>query len=157
MSKKFFSGRERRSYVRIDTEVPVRFRICGIDSGKIYPGTTKNISHGGLCVEVLQDQDELIETLSSFEQWPTIDVAPLLPDPHGEQATQADWITSRLDWAKKPNAKDSALLMGMGFVDMDEKVRRQVYEFIVGQFLKHYSPEMVSGPRLCRPLSTFCF
>ena len=143
MSKSIFNGRERRGYVRIDTQLPVRFRIYSLFSGKIFLGETKNVSQSGLCVEASQDQDELIETLSSCEEWPTVDVAPLLPDPHGDQATSADWITSRLDWAKKPNAQDPALLMGMGFCDMDEEVRKQIFEFIVGQFLKHYDPEMV--------------
>jgi hypothetical protein len=128
MSKDIFNGRERRSYVRIDTEVPVRFKISWMNSGKIYSATTKNISHGGICLEVLQDQDELVETLASPPEWPTIEVAPLLPDVPAEYATKAPWITSRLNWAQKPTAKYPSLLIGLDFVKMVAEARKQIYE-----------------------------
>ena len=146
MSKSIFNGRERRGYVRIDTQLPVRFRIYSLFSGKIFLGETKNVSQSGLCVEASQDQDELIETLSSLEPLPTIEVALSLPDLHGEPTIQVDWITGRLDWAKKPNAKDPTLLIGVGFVDMEKKVRRQLHEFVVGQFLKRYHPQQRVRP-----------
>jgi hypothetical protein len=146
MGKAIFNGRERRSYVRIDTELPVRFRIYGSDPGKIYSGKTQNVSQGGLCVAVVQDQDELIETLSSLEQLPTVEVELSLPDLYGEPNTPADWIASRLDWARKPNAGHPTLLMGLGFVYMHTEVRRQIYEFVLSHFLKNYHPQQRVRP-----------
>jgi len=141
MRKAIFKSRERRSYVRVDTELPMRFRIYGQASDKIYPGVTRNISQGGLCAEVSQDQDELIETVYSLEQSPTVEVALSLPQLHGEPDIQLDWIISRLDWAKRPDIKNPALLLGMGFVDMHAEVRRQIYEYVLSQFLKNYHPQ----------------
>ena len=34
MRKSILKGRERRSYIRVDTELPVNFRIYGQTSGK---------------------------------------------------------------------------------------------------------------------------
>ncbi len=143
MGKDISDGRERRNYVRIETEVPVRFKILWLNSGKIYSGTTKNISHGGICLEVLQDQDELVESLSSAPEWPTMEIAPLLPDLPADCDPEAPWITSRLDWVKKPSAKDPSLQIGMDFVEMADEVRKQIYDFIVGQFISNYHLEKV--------------
>jgi c-di-GMP-binding flagellar brake protein YcgR len=138
MSKDIFSGRERRKYVRINTAVPVRFKISEIDSEKVYSATTKNISHGGLCLDVSQDKNELVETLSSLPQEPTIEIAPLLPDWPDTYTAEAAWITSTLDWAKRPCANEPSLLMGMNFVEMADSLRRQIYDFIVSEFLHNY-------------------
>ena len=143
MSEEIFVDRELRRYVRIEAEVPVRFKIPGIDCDKIYCATSKNISHGGICLVVFQDKDELVETLSSLPQWPTIEVAPLLPDLPTAYAAEATWITSRLEWAKRPNAEDPALLIGMNFVAMADGVRKQLYDFILGEFLRNYEVENV--------------
>ncbi len=146
MSRTIYNGRERRSYVRIDTDLPTRLRIYGMDSTKSYSGTTRNISQGGLCLEILQDQDELVETLFIQKQWPSVEVELLLPDRQGEPTIQVDWIAGRLDWAQKPSAKAPALLVGMGFVDMHKEARQLIYEFVLNQFLKRYQPELRKRP-----------
>jgi hypothetical protein len=61
MTRKLFNGSERRAYVRLETSLPVRFKISGKEMSKIYTAVTKNISHGGLCLEVHQDKEELID------------------------------------------------------------------------------------------------
>ena len=148
MSRTIYNGRERRSYVRIDTDLPTRLRIYGMDSAKSYSGTTRNISQGELCLEILQDQDELVETLFIQKQWPSVEVELLLPDRQGKPTIQVDWIAGRLDWAQKPTNNDPALLIGMGFVDVHEEARRLIYEFVLSQFLKRYQPELRVRPPL---------
>ena len=143
MGKDIFNGRERRNFLRIDTEVPVRFKISWLNSGKIYSAITKNISHGGICLEVVQDQDELVKTLASSPEWQILEVAPLLPDSSREQAGEYQWITSRLNWAQKPNNNDLSLHIGLDFVDMADEIRKRIYDFIVGQFLSNYNLENV--------------
>ena len=139
MGKDDFNARERRNYVRIDTEVPVRFKISWINSGKVYSATTKNISHGGICLQILHDQDELIETLASPPEWPAIEVAPLLPYNSPKQTSATAWITSQLNWIERPTADEPFLRIGLDFVDMAGEVRKQIYDFIVGQFIKNYN------------------
>ena len=137
MSKKKINGRERRSYVRLETELPVKFRISG-EYDKIYSAITKNISHGGICLEVSQRQDELFEWLSSADSWPIMEVAPVLPNLNNAHLHQPAWITSRLEWAKMPSAKRPSLLMGMNFVEIAEATRKHIFDYIVSEFLKHY-------------------
>jgi len=143
MSKEIFNGSERRNYVRINSEVPVRFKFCGRDSAKIYAAITKNISHGGMCLEVSQDKDELVAALSSLPQGPIVEVAPTLPDSQDGAVADSAWITSRLDWAKKPGTNESALLMGMNFIEMADSLRQKIYDFVVSEFLRNYNMENV--------------
>jgi hypothetical protein len=145
MAKDDFKATERRNYVRIDTEVPVRFKISWINPGKVYSATTKNISHGGICLQVLHEQDELVETLASPPEWPTIEVAPLLPYNYPKQISATAWITSRLNWIERPTADDPSLRIGLDFVDMAGEVRKQIFDLIVGQFIKNYNVVNISN------------
>lgn len=56
-----FMGKERRTYVRLDTKLTVEFRING-ETGDTpwHQGTTKNISMQGIC---------LVTDLFSKEKW----------------------------------------------------------------------------------------
>jgi c-di-GMP-binding flagellar brake protein YcgR len=148
MHKAIFNGKERRSYVRVDAELPVRFRINDHSPGKIYTGATKNISQGGLCVEVVRQQNELIEALSSIKQQPSFEVQLALPDRNGEPDHAVDWIAGRLDWAEKPTDKNPVFRMGLGFVDLEEEVRRKLYDFVLGAFIKCYQPGLRARPPL---------
>ena len=142
MRKAIFNGRERRSYVRVDRELPIRFRINGHPPDKIYTGVTKNISQGGLCVEIIRHQDELIETLSSIKKQPCLEVELTLPGPNGKPGPQTGWITGRLDWLRKPAAQNPVFLIGLSFLDLHEEVRRKIYDFVLGAFLKRYQLEL---------------
>jgi hypothetical protein len=146
MRKAIFNGRERRSYVRVDRELPIRYRIKGHPSGQIYTGATKNISQGGLCVEIIRHQDELIETLSSIKKQPFLEVELTLPGRNGQPGPQTDWITGRVDWLRNPTAKNPVSLIGLGFVDLHEEVRRKIYDFVLGVYLKGYQPELRVRP-----------
>ena len=139
MSKDNFNSGERRKFVRIDTGVPVRFKISWTNTGKIYSAATRNISQGGVCLEIVKDQDELVETLASLPEWPTIEVSPLLPDFSTECTAEAAWITSRVNWIQKPTGKNPSLQIGLDFVEMADDVRKQIYDFILGKFVQNYN------------------
>ena len=118
MSKDNFNSGERRNFVRIDTGVPVRFKISWTNTGKIYAATTRNISHGGVCLEIVKDQDELVETLASLPEWPTIEVSPQLPDFSTACTAKTAWITSRVNWIQKPTGKNPSFQIGLDFVEI---------------------------------------
>jgi c-di-GMP-binding flagellar brake protein YcgR len=143
MGKEISKGMERRNYLRIDTEVPVRFKISWANSGKVYSAITKNISHSGICLEILHDQDELIEKLKSPPEWPTLEVAPSLPDVSDTHGAEDAWIISRLNWTQKPTAGNLSLRIGLDFVEMADEIRKKIYNFVVGQFLSNYNLENV--------------
>ena len=138
MTPKLFNGKERRAYVRLETSLQVRFKISGPEMSKIYAATTKNMSHGGLCLEVHQDKEELIEKLSAVDTKLGIDLDALIPKPIVAGSEKPVWVDSRVDWMRKPNRKNSTLLMGLRFEDLTQEARRKIHGYIVDEFVRRY-------------------
>jgi c-di-GMP-binding flagellar brake protein YcgR len=138
MTQQRFNGRERRTYVRLEKSLPVRFKISGKHMNKIYPATTKNISHGGLCLEVHQNKEELIETLSAKEHKLGIDIDALIPNQDRSVSAKPVWVDSRVDWAQKPDQKNPVLTMGLEFEDLSEENRKKIHDYLVDEFVKRY-------------------
>jgi hypothetical protein len=80
MIQKDFNGKERRAYIRFQKSLPVRFKIDGSQAGKIYLATTRNISRGGLCVEIAQETADLLEKISAPGHKIVIDLDTLISD-----------------------------------------------------------------------------
>lgn len=138
MDRDIFNGKERRSYVRLNTALTVRLRFSGDQPDKTYTANTKNISHGGLCIEVSKNQEELIEKLSSTTENSSINVEALILNSTAEFFAKPAWISCRLDWAKKPTNKNPVLLAGMAFNNLTEDTRKQIHDYIVQEFVKYY-------------------
>ena len=133
-----FDGKERRAYVRLETSLPVRFKISTEKLNKTYTATTKNISQGGICLEIHQDTQGLIEDLSAADSKIGIDLDTMLPRPPAAASTTPDWIDSRVDWARKPTAKDPAMLIGLEFEAVTDEARKRIHDYIVAEFVKNY-------------------
>ncbi|MFA5351189.1 MAG: hypothetical protein WC357_07675 [Candidatus Omnitrophota bacterium] len=67
MKKHSNLGAERRKYIRLDTVLPVQFRLESLDSKQsLSPwvqGFTNNIGHGGICLSVNDLSPELIKLI----------------------------------------------------------------------------------------------
>lgn len=138
MTLKSFNGRERRAYVRLERSLPVRFKISTKKMNKTYTATTKNISQGGICLEIHQDTQELIENLSAVDSKIGIDLDTMLPRPPTAASTTPAWINSRVDWSRKPTAKDPAMLIGLEFEGVTDDARKRIHDYIVEEFVKNY-------------------
>ena len=138
MTPKLFNGKERRAYVRLETSLQVRFKISGQEMSKIYAATTKNMSHGGLCLEVHQAKEELIEKVSTDDTKLGIDLDALIPKPGVADSAKSVWVDGRVDWIRKPNRKNPTLLMGLRFEDLTQEARKQIHSYIVDEFVKRY-------------------
>ena len=138
MTQELFSGIERRAYVRLETSLPIRFKISGKEMGKIYAATTKNMSHGGVCLEVHQDVEELVEKLSAADIKLGIDLETLIAKAGVAGPDQPVWVDSRVDWMRKPNQKNPTLLMGLKFEDLTPEAYKQIHGYIVDEFVKRY-------------------
>ena len=138
MTRELFNGRERRAYVRLETSLPVRFKISGKGMSKIYTAITKNISHGGLCLEVHQDNEELMDKLSADCPKLGIDLDALIPDQDPADSLKPVWVNSRVDWTRKPKSKDPVLLMGLAFENITQEARKKIHDYLVGEFIKRY-------------------
>ncbi len=138
MTLKSFSGKERRAYVRLESALPVRFKIFANQMSKTYTATTKNISQGGLCLEIYQDTRQLIENLAAAGSKVGIDLDTLIPQPHTAASARPAWINSRVDWSRKPTAKNPAMLIGLEFEGVTNEVRKRIRNYIVEEFVKRY-------------------
>jgi c-di-GMP-binding flagellar brake protein YcgR len=138
MTSNLFDGRERRAYVRLESSLPVRFKIPTEQINKTYTATTKNISQSGLCLEIYQTTQELIENLAVADSKISIDLDTLIPRSPTAASTKPAWINSRVDWARKPTAKDPAMLIGLEFEGVNEEARKRILNYIVDEFVKRY-------------------
>ena len=138
MARDRFNGKERRAYVRLNKALTVRLRFSGDQPDKTYTANTKNISHGGLCIEVPKNQKELIEKLSATRENSSINIEASILNSSVEFFAKPAWINCRLDWAKKPTNKNPVLLAGMAFNNLTEDTRKQIHDYIVEEFVKYY-------------------
>jgi c-di-GMP-binding flagellar brake protein YcgR len=138
MTLKSFSGKERRAYVRLERSLPVRFKIFTNQMSKTYTATTKNISQGGLCLEIYQNTRQLIENLATADSKVGIDLDTLIPRPHTAASATPAWINSRVDWSRKPTAKNPAMLLGLEFEGVTDEARKRIHDYIVEEFVKRY-------------------
>ena len=138
MTLKSFNGRERRAYVRLDSSLPVKFKVSAEQKSKTYTATTKNISRGGLCLEIDQNIQQLLENLSGTDFKISIDLDTLIPQPEKAPSAKIAWISSRVDWAREPTAKNSAMLLGLEFEGVSDEARKRIHGYIVEEFVKRY-------------------
>ena len=138
MALKSFNGKERRAYVRLENSLPVKFKISAEQKSKTYTAMTKNISRGGLCLEIDRNIQQLFENLSGTDLKISIDLDTLIPQPETAPPAKAAWISSRVDWARKPTAKNPAMLLGLEFEGVSDDARRRIHGYIVEAFVKRY-------------------
>jgi c-di-GMP-binding flagellar brake protein YcgR len=138
MSRYAFNGKERRAYVRLDTTLKVMLRFSENKSDKTYTVTTKNISHGGLCLEVPHNHKELIEKLHTTRKKPGIHLNAAILNKDLELSAKPAWINCRFDYVRKATPKKPAFLMGLAFNKLPEVARKQIHNYIANEFIKRY-------------------
>lgn len=138
MALNSFDGKERRAYVRLEISLPVRFKIYTEKMSKTYTATTKNISQGGICLEIYQDTRELLENISADCSKIDVDLDTMLPRPTVAAPAPPAWINSRVDWARKPTSKNPAMLIGLEFEGIPDDARKRIHDYIVAEFVKNY-------------------
>lgn len=137
MSDLLFTGKERRDYVRLDAALQVRFTLGDDASAKTYEGETKNISHGGACVSVMQDISELVEKLSSKGSTVKIDLTLEEESKTGSSEGPIS-VGGTIDWVKKPAQNSPELMLGVSFVKMEGNARDRIHGYVVNEFIRNY-------------------
>lgn len=138
MTIKRFNGTERRAYVRLKESLPVRFKLSGDPSSQTYTATTKNISQGGLCIEIQDNQEALKRDLTAANHRIGIDINTLIPQPPEAVSEMSQWISGRVDWARELNQPQQTLLLGLEFINLPEMARKRIRDYLVEQFLHKY-------------------
>jgi hypothetical protein len=62
----------------------------------------------------------------------------LIPQPETAASAKPAWISSRVDWARKPTAKNPAMLLGLEFEGVNDEARKRIHGYIVEEFVKRY-------------------
>jgi len=138
MQEDISNGKEKRAAPRLEKVLPIRFRLPDEGGDKVYTATTKNISRGGLCLKVLQEKQEPIEKLIQKKHKLAIDIEPPIPNQDAQISTKTVWINGRVEWAKKPDDKESAVLLGLKFGQMADHIRKKLYEFVLNEYVSRY-------------------
>ncbi|MDD5505155.1 MAG: hypothetical protein PHR73_00130 [Candidatus Omnitrophica bacterium] len=118
------SGSERRKYIRLDTVLPVQFRLESSDSKQpLSPwiqGFTNNIGHGGICLTVNDLSPELVKLIQEKKVKLAIEIdMPLSGNPVCAKVCLA--------WTKEAGGLTKRLLLGLDY----EKINpRQNYMLI---------------------------
>jgi len=105
-------GAERRKYIRLDTVLPVQFRLESLDSKEpLSPwiqGFTNNIGHGGICLCVNDLSPELIKLIQEKKAKLTIEIdMPLGSNPICALVSLA--------WTKEVGGLSNRYLLGLDY------------------------------------------
>lgn len=138
MTNERYNGTERRAYVRLEKALPVRIKITGNPSSQTFTLSTKNISQGGLCLEINHEKEALLEALSAADQKIGIDINSLIPRQANTVSKMPLWISGRVDWTRKSDQDGNLLQVGLEFEDLTEEARKRIRNYLVDQFLRQY-------------------
>ncbi|RKY32331.1 MAG: hypothetical protein DRP74_02780 [Candidatus Omnitrophota bacterium] len=115
MRKKDLLGSERRQFIRLDTVLPVQFRIIGIDSKKFLSdwlqGFTNNIGKGGICLAIINLNPDLSGILKNKEAKVVLSIEiPVSITPISASAKVA--------WVKDVPGEPARSLVGLTYEDI---------------------------------------
>ncbi|MDJ0987298.1 MAG: PilZ domain-containing protein [Desulfobacterales bacterium] len=142
MEAKQFNGSERRAYVRLEKALEVQLRITGNPTSQTYLATTKNISQGGLCIEIKNGEKALLDALFAAGHKIGIDINSLIPHQNNTVAEMPLWVNGRVDWARESDQTSQALQIGLEFEDLTDEARKHIRDYLVDQFLRQYPQQL---------------
>ncbi|MEK7449078.1 MAG: PilZ domain-containing protein [Planctomycetota bacterium] len=129
MDQSFSGGGEKREFVRVKLEIPIRYKflckhIQSPEMDKIYQGKTTNVSGGGLLLfGVMPDFNWVPELLM---QKIVVGVTFLLPDESEsvKALARAAWIETIDEETKKCN-------MGLKYQEITAGDRDKIFRFVI--------------------------
>ena len=126
----------QRRHLRIEIELPVKFRVEGDPSRRTYEGVTKNISRGGSCITIRKEWEDLLDHFRNA--MPKVMVEICLSEdgtPAGPEE-KTDWIPSRVGWFLTPGEEETPVLIGASFEQIEK----------VNAVLDENSPAFIAYP-----------
>jgi len=111
-------GAERRKYIRLDTVLPVQFRLESLDSKQpLSPwiqGFTNNIGHGGICLTVNDLSPELIKLIQEKKVKLAIEIDMPL-------SGNSVCASVSLAWTKEAGGLSNRYLLGLDYEKINPK------------------------------------
>ncbi|MFH1823793.1 MAG: PilZ domain-containing protein [Candidatus Firestonebacteria bacterium] len=137
-----FNGIEHRRYIRLNKEVPLKFKVLSDDKANILTNwieaKTQNISLGGMCINVIDLSDEIKSMLLSGKHFVEIEM-DLTTDGKVKINAQSTYIKviGRVKWDHNSEIYE----MGIQFLDTPLEVMDKIKEFITQKYLDKYKGE----------------
>lgn len=124
-------GKPVRENIRVEVQLELNMKLAGDDSGAVYHAVTKNISLGGLCIQVYDRKEELLGKVGDGLPEMLISLYFIDDDRSFDIRTRTAWISSRLGWVFRPSDDKAPLLLGMAFQDLKPGDEERINTFIV--------------------------
>jgi len=137
MVKEEGGGRDKRNYVRLETGLNVDFKFGGEEESSVFRAITRNLSHGGICLEVMEKPNEVLDLLETHYDRILFSIE-LDRDSTVELEGKTAWGNSRIEWIQKPDRKNAALIIGIEFSNLPEEVKERIHAFILNEFVTNY-------------------
>ena len=79
-----------------------------------------------------------MENLSSTKPKISINLDILIPPPNTAASEKSVWINSRVDWARKPTAKNPVMRIGIEFEGLTDEAHKRIHDYIIEEVVKRY-------------------
>lgn len=120
--------RERREFVRVRVEIPVRYRFLShdpsFDNSEPRPGVTTNLSGGGLLLAVNIPDPNLIPGLLTEKIFLGVEMD--LPG----QSSPVRALT-RAAWVESVESEPGKYLVGLRFKEITREDQDRIFQFII--------------------------
>jgi hypothetical protein len=114
-------SKRARNYSRIRVKTRAIVKIEGSGTPRVFIAETRNMSCGGVCLQIDDNKEEILELVSV--RMPSIKTSLNLrddEDPAEYYAVKTSWINSKLCWLLTPSSEDVPLTVGFSFEGLDE-------------------------------------
>lgn len=119
-----------RRYARILARLKTLIKAEHEGGKNTFYAETKNVSRGGVCVEVAENTKDLLETLDGKSLRLKISLNLREEESQTVQITgRTAWIGSTLSWLMTPSSHESPVLMGLAFTALDESDAKKIDAF----------------------------
>ena len=125
-----------RKHARFKLDARAVFKMEGDEKKGLYYGKTKNLSLGGVCLEIAEDYDKIIDTVNtrSMVFLVSLNLAER-GGPTDIYQVKTSWIRSNVCWLMTPSSVDVPAFIGLSFEDLAEADAKKIDTYTMS-FLK---------------------
>lgn len=119
--------KNRRKYVRLETVFPIEYQVISAEKGEaitdLQQGFTRNVSKGGMCLEINELQKGVVEKMGK----PGTRILVYINMPFSKDPIKAE---TKVMWRKKlENGLLNKYLFGIEYINMLESVRSKIFDY----------------------------
>ena len=119
-----------RKHARFKLDARAVFKMEGDAERGLFYGKTKNLSLGGVCLEIDEDREKIVDTINSRST--VFQVSLNLAErggPTDVYQVKTSWIRSSICWLLTPSSDDVPVFLGLRFEDLAETDAKKIDTF----------------------------